>query len=538
MVIPQVEQEKDGSIVQYQKIIHLFLLFLFQWQSLFRISDNAISLMLSFIVKFFGIIGTCLQLDLLSKLGRAFPSTLYRAKKILGRVHERFKRYASCPACHKLYALENCWFKCGNKKESHKCSYVQYPRHMQARMRIPCGQKLLKCMRSSNGTEYLVPFQTYCYMSVISSLEELLNKPNYVNICESWKGRKKRPNKLCDVYDGQMWKHFECDENGLPFLMAKHNYLLMLNCDWFQPYKHTCFSVGVLYLVLQNLPRELRFKRENIIIVGVIPGPGEPSMNINTYLYPLVEELKQLWAGVHLKINGESKKICAALCCLACDVPAARKVGGFVGHRGKRGCNKCFKLFPTQNFGDVPDYSGFDKSNWEPRSHALQVYYALEQERAGTEAERKAVEALYGAQYTLLYDLPYYHAVSSCVIDPMHCLFWGIARHFFKIWSSRNILTQSEFPILQKKVDSFRTPPDIGCIPYKINSKFSGMTADQWKNWTLYFSLFSLKGILPPRDYDCWLSFVKVCAKICKRSIDIEDLDRIDEGVQDFCTQF
>ena len=65
----------------------------------------------------------------------------------------------------------------------------------------------------------------------------------------------------------------------------------MLNVDWMQPFKHTIYSVGVMYLVLMNLPRSERFKRENIILVGVIPGPCEPKLNINSYLSPLVDEL-------------------------------------------------------------------------------------------------------------------------------------------------------------------------------------------------------------------------------------------------------
>ena len=94
-------------------------------------------------------------------------------------------------------------------------------------------------MRSSSGTEYLAPYNTYCFKSVTESLEELLNRPNYVNLCESWRSKKKESGILCDVYDGEMWEHFQTDQNGLPFLAAPYNYLLMLNCDWFQPYKHT-----------------------------------------------------------------------------------------------------------------------------------------------------------------------------------------------------------------------------------------------------------------------------------------------------------
>ena len=119
-------------------------------------------------------------------------------------------------------------------------------------------------------------------------------------MCEKWRTREINKNAFRDVYDGT--KHFLVDNgDGLPFLAEPFHYLLMLNCDWFQPFKHTQYSVGVLYLALENLPREVRFKRENIIIVGLIPGPTEPSKTINSYLRPLVDELKRLWEGVTLK---------------------------------------------------------------------------------------------------------------------------------------------------------------------------------------------------------------------------------------------
>ena len=114
--------------------------------------------------------------------------------------------------------------------------------------------------------------------------------------------------------------------------------------------------MGVLYLAVENLSRELRFKRENILIVGIIPGPSEPSMNINSYLEPLIDELELLWDGVAVMINGQKKTIRAALSCIACDVPAARKVGGFIGHNGKYGCNRCLKEFKVESFGDYPDF--------------------------------------------------------------------------------------------------------------------------------------------------------------------------------------
>lgn len=37
----------------------------------------------------------------------------------------------------------------------------------------------------------------------------------------------------------------------------------------------------------------------------------------------------------------------AALICNSSDVPATRKVGGFVGHGALIGCSRCLKQFPA-----------------------------------------------------------------------------------------------------------------------------------------------------------------------------------------------
>ena len=57
------------------------------------------------------------------------------------------------------------------------------------------------------------------------------------------------------------------------------------------------YSVGVIYLCLNTLPRTLRYKRENIIIVGIIPGPSEPKVTMDSYIMPLVQDLKEFELG-------------------------------------------------------------------------------------------------------------------------------------------------------------------------------------------------------------------------------------------------
>ena len=63
-------------------------------------------------------------------------------------------------------------------------------------------------------------------------------------------------------------KHWQnCQHN-----LLMHNYAFasvtgeMMNVGWLKPFEHSTYSVGVIYLVVQNVPRPICFKLENILI--------------------------------------------------------------------------------------------------------------------------------------------------------------------------------------------------------------------------------------------------------------------------------
>ena len=104
---------------------------------------------------------------------------------------------------------------------------------------------------------------------LIASLQALLMRNGFVEQCESTRNLFSTSG-FADIYDGTLWREFLTVDNT-PFLSECHNYVLLLNIDWLQPYKHIEYSVGVLYLVILNLPCSIRYKRENMILYGVIP---------------------------------------------------------------------------------------------------------------------------------------------------------------------------------------------------------------------------------------------------------------------------
>ena len=115
-----------------------------------------------------------------------------------------------------------------------------------------------------------------------------------------------------------------------------------------------------------NIPRVQRYKMENVIIIGTIPGLSEPPLTVNSYLFPLVTELQQLWSGVTLKFpDGTMHVIRAALLTVACDMPASRKVCGFLSHSANLGCPRCYCEFSEGGLNR--NYCNFDRLSWSMR---------------------------------------------------------------------------------------------------------------------------------------------------------------------------
>lgn len=241
-----------------------------------------------------------------------------------------------------------------------------------------------------------------------------------------------------------MWKEFEV-YNGENFLKDPFNLAIM---DFFQAYKHVNYSVGAIYCTIMNLPQSVRYKQENVLLVGLIPGPHEPEYDINTYMEPIVAELLELWGGVEFTIAGVAKrKIRCALLCVACDVPGGTKTCGFLSHSANYGCSKCFKIFP---FGvGSKDYSGFDRKQWGLRTMSDHRAAALSLKYCKTKAELRQKESSLGCRYSVLLKLPYFDPPRFLIIDPMHNLYLGSAKHYLKrVWLEHGIVAEKDFEVI------------------------------------------------------------------------------------------
>ena len=280
------------------------------FQTLHRISLAATTWLLKLLASLLVLLGQFSPR--IARIAQAFPATLYKRTNFIEKELElpTVKHYVVCSQCLDLYDFSDCFHKHGSRLVIKSC-------------KCRSGQPLLKRVISCKGNQTAYPYMVYPYTSLISSLKSLLSRSGLLKECENWRQQNMESvgaQVVSDVFQGQLWREFlEC--NGTPFLSQKYSIIFMLNVDWFQPFKHREYSVGVMYLAVMNLPQQLRYKRENL---GIFQGPFEPSKEINNYLKPFVDELLQLWDGIAIKTNDcGTQTIRGALLFVCCDLPAS-----------------------------------------------------------------------------------------------------------------------------------------------------------------------------------------------------------------------
>ena len=196
----------------------------------------------------------------------------------------------------------------------------------------------------------------------------------------------------------------------------------------------TKHSTDVIYAAIINIPRKIHFKRENMLILDILPGLSEPSLHqINHYLLPIVDELMQLWQGVMLDSTAENrdgKMIRAALILVSCDIPAARKVCGHI--LALISCHRCKKKANYVN--NQYNYGGMDDMNKWFISRDLMTHRrnSIEWRSCNSTAARKRFVSENNVRWSELFHIPYFNPIQHLAIYPMHCLFLGISKWLVK----------------------------------------------------------------------------------------------------------
>ncbi|KAG9016819.1 hypothetical protein FRB90_002069, partial [Tulasnella sp. 427] len=213
-------------------------------------------------------------------------------------------------------------------------------------------------------------------------------------------------------------------------------YVFSFGVDWFGAHggkSGKAHSIGAVYLICQNLPPALRFREDNVCLVGLIPGPRKPhGQQVNHFLQPLVDDFKIFWNGVYYSrtySHPEGRLVYGALGPVIGDLDACRAVAGFASHSHTFCCSYC--RVQKQELAEI------NPRRWDELKRTVESHreFAAAWKEAPSAVLRKQLFDQYATTWTPLMELEYWDPTKDCVLDPMHNLFLGLAStHCEKVW--------------------------------------------------------------------------------------------------------
>jgi hypothetical protein len=195
-------------------------------------------------------------------------------------------------------------------------------------------------------------------------------------------------------------------------------------------------------LTILNLPPEIRYNNENILLSLLIPGPRKYK-DLNTFLFPLVEELHILADGVADVKNdftGESFDLRAHLILVSADGPASADAMGLKRPGNAiRPCHHC--MIPGVNGADkegkshyyVPHKDIQDLANLPPRTQLRDLIDHFDALPSG--GEKTGLGQYTGiVKRSILQDINTLSFPESFPPDLMHCVLQNIMPKIFNLF--------------------------------------------------------------------------------------------------------
>lgn len=183
-------------------------------------------------------------------MGIIFPKTLRGAIRD-SQVNTSIETevYVVCPSdkCNTLYKAD------GHNGACTRYSYGKV-----------CGAALGYDRNLAHGKKRWTAYKQFQFIPPSAWLKKLFTSKQFNKLLEEHESSRDH-GIMEDVYDGDIWKGFSSKN----FFSSKYNLGLMLNVDWFRPFKRSEYKVAAIMLTILNLPREERFKKKWTVIAGI-----------------------------------------------------------------------------------------------------------------------------------------------------------------------------------------------------------------------------------------------------------------------------
>ena len=356
------------------------------------------------------------------------------------------------------------------------------------------------------------PRKCFIYIPIIDRLKLQYQNPARARILSTYRQnltQESRNGELRDFFDGELYRQFHIEK--LKLFQDHRDVAFHLSLDGVQLTNMRHHEVTPVILINLNLPPEERYQIKNILASMILPGPKKPK-NLDSFLRPLVDELKQLDKGVTM-IDGNTATpfvLRAWATMVTGDGPALAEAIGFKRPGNAiRPCRTCtIKAQQELNPGRkrtyyLPhtDYS-FNSPPYRGNNTDIRRIIKLIAESGDPEYEKR-----FGiVRPSILLELRSLHFTLSFPVDIMHCILQNITEMLFKLWNRTKLqfeqnLKDSELTnrhlqsidlntISSAIADSRRDMPAYLCrTPRRIDNHYKGYKAAEWEAWLQYFGV-------------------------------------------------
>ena len=362
-------------------------------------------------------------------------------------------------------------------------------------------------------------------------IKDLFRDSEFVNLLKKGKEQVKRAascSSIHDIFHGLDYKNF-LHPGG--FLSQLYNISFTINTDGVNKYSSSrAGHLWPVYIMINELPKEHRFKKKFIIPAYIYCDKHDP--NMLTFLNPLVEKLNVLnSSGIHVpdSADGDINVRCMLFVATA-DLPARADLMNMKRYNGKCACHLCKSEGVGYGPNNIHRYWPFEKSP-EKRTHEDQLKFASKA------TIKKAVMGVKGHSIFVKVSYPF-DLVRSFAIDWMHSVCLGVVKYIMNLQMSDGnkgqvFYTGTKTSSMSRKLLLIKPPDIVGRLPRSLED-LKHWKATELKNWPLHYSLPVFCKILNPLYIFHWSLLVGAIGILCSDSISSADLEQADVMLQDF----
>lgn len=441
-------------------------------------------------------------------------------------------QHTECPKCSKLIDLRS-----KGCEDSVVCVDCKFYLGSESK----CFQrvKLTNCPKCSKNIDvYSVDSKNYFItLPVGKQIQEFLAKPGLKFVSRS----DRNPNVISDICDGEIYK--KLSQPGFP-LENEDNVTVSFNTDGVSVHKSTTNSLYPIWLYVNEVVPEQRFKQENLILAGLWFGNSAPNMSL--FLKPFSEEHLDLAVnGIdRTKPDGTTVKCCVFPLICSLDSVAKPKVMCKKQFNAKMGCLYCYHPNDT-TIGNDNKQRYYDQSvNYNLRTEdevIRDMYQADDLQRKG-ELKKESVNGFLGISILIsflklldIYPCSTFNMVWGVVIDYLHAALEGVAADLFNI--IENIMTPQQLELLDEYIKNINPPQGMTRRPRSFSLR-PFWKAKEYRAVLLFYALPCLEDLLPPRNFSNLKHFVNALHILLSGSISPAQLSEAATSLSNFTTGY